>query len=395
MTLDYQQVREQVKKLGENAPLRERHLNDLRKKAKDWLEESAADLDGLRNKVQLVARNYDPSLRCALPVEERLDEGRPVPSVAGEMTILAADGSQIYLDRHAEVQYCLVNVGAIRMRSGSAEPPVTHVACQLFYADDLLAITDNTLALKRDLSERALLAELAAKAPEPVVTFTDGPMELWGGKGDTSEEASQYQKSLAEYLQVLARLADLNAITAGYVDKPGSSLVVRLLEIASAPQDSLADIKKYHPLRGVTDRDLYHDRLGPGERSAIFAISGATQSQSAKNNEHRLAIHFFYLNTGRPGKPWLARVEIPGWVAENPAMLDRLHAALVSQCRIMGARPYPYLLHRAHETALVSLEDKEQVTQMISLELRRQGVEMGEKSNKQVAKDQPGRTRMR
>ena len=66
MALDYQQVREQVKRLGENAPLRERHLNDLRKQAKDWLEESAADLDGLRHKVQLVARNYDPSLRCAL-----------------------------------------------------------------------------------------------------------------------------------------------------------------------------------------------------------------------------------------------------------------------------------------------------------------------------------------
>jgi len=395
MALDYQQVREQVKRLGENAPLRERHLNDLRKQAKDWLEQSAADLDGLRYKVQLVAHNYDPSLRCALPVQESLDEHRPEPAVPGPMTILAADGSQINLDRHAEVQYCLVNVGAIQMRSGSAEPPVTRVNCQLFYAEDLLAITDNTLALKRDLSERTLLAELAAQAPKPVVTFTDGPMELWGGKGGTSEEASQYQKSVAEYLQVLARLSDLNAITAGYVDKPGSSLVVRLLEIASAPQDSLANIKKYHPLRGVTDRDLYHDLLDPGERSAVFAISEATQSQSAKNYEDRLAIHFFYLNTGRPGKPWLARVEIPGWVAANPAMLDQLHAALVSQCRIMGARPYPYLLHRAHETALVSLEEKEQVTQMIALELRRQGVEVGEKSNKQVAKDQPGRTRMR
>jgi hypothetical protein len=391
MALDYQQVREQVKQLGENAPQREAHLNDLRNQADDLLKKYAADLDGLRSRVQLVVHNYDPSLRCALPVQESLDEHHPQPAFQGQMTILAADGSQINLDRHAEVQYCLVNVGAIQMRPASAEPPVTRVTSQLFYADDVLTITDNTLALKRDLSERALLADLAAQASETVVTFTDGPMELWGGKGEGGEEASQYQKSLAEYLQVLARLSDLNAITAGYVDKPGANLVVRLLEVAGAPQDKLAGIRKYHPLQGVTDRDLYYERLGPGERSAVFAM----QSQSAKNYKDQLALHFFYLNTGRPGKPWLARVEIPGWVAANPRMLDQLHAVLVDQCRIMGARPYPYLLHRAHETALVTLEEKEQVTQMIALELRRRGVIVGEKSNKQVAKDQPGRMRMR
>ena len=53
--------------------------------------------------------------------------------------------------------------------------------------------------------------------------------------------------------------------------------------------------------------------------------------------------------------------------------LDSLQAVLVDQCRILGTRPYPYLLHRAHETAVVSLEEKEQVTQMIVLELRNAG----------------------
>ena len=53
-------------------------------------------------------------------------------------------------------------------------------------------------------------------------------------------------------------------------------------------------------------------------------------------------------------------------MADDPAKLGMLHAVLVDQCRIMGAKPYPYLLHRAHETAVVSNEEKLQVEQMLA-----------------------------
>jgi hypothetical protein len=64
----------------------------------------------------------------------------------------------------------------------------------------------------------------------------------------------------------------------------------------------------------------------------------------------------------------------------------------VHQCRAMGSRPYPYLLHRAHETALVSFQDRAQVNQMLAAERHRGGVPVDEASNKQSAKDLPGRT---
>ncbi len=66
---------------------------------------------------------------------------------------------------------------------------------------------------------------------------------------------------------------------------------------------------------------------------------------------------------------------------------------LVDQCRILGTRPYPYLLHRAHETAVVSLEERDQVTQMIVMELQRQGVPLAGQSQKQALKQSAGRTR--
>jgi hypothetical protein len=86
-------------------------------------------------------------------------------------------------------------------------------------------------------------------------------------------------------------------------------------------------------------------------------------------------------------------VEIPRWVADDPEQLNLLHAALVEQCRMMGSKPYPYLLHRAHEVAVVKQEEKYQVEQMLAQELRRLDEEMDDGSYKQSAKSLPGRTR--
>lgn len=396
MALDFQQVRQQIQAIGEKAPLRQRILEEKRSLARSLLQLYADDLDQVRTKIQRVVSSYDPNLRCALPVDKaiRTPEGLRssfgLPSLPERVTILAADGSQIAPDRHQQVNYCLINVGAIQMNQGDSQIPVITTDSRLLYDEDLYTtygtITDETVALQRDLNERKILAELARNAPPPIITFTDGPMELWGVK--EGDSAGEYRQSLEAYQGSLEELYELGAATAGYVDKPAADLVVRLLEIASAGDSELADIKRYHPLRGVSDLELYAEILLPGERSAVFAM----QSKSAANYRGPLALHFFYLNVGRTGRSWLARVEIPAWVAARDDMLDPLHAVLVYQSQIMGARPYPYLLHRAHEAAVVSLHEKDQVTQMILYELRRQGVPVGQLSNKQGLKNLGGRT---
>ena len=96
---------------------------------------------------------------------------------------------------------------------------------------------------------------------------------------------------------------------------------------------------------------------------------------------------------GRPDHPWITRTEIPAWVAEDAGMLNRLQAVLVNQSRMMGTRPYPYALHRAHEVAVVSLAEKEQLEQMVIAEMYRRGVSVEEKSYKQSHKELEGRTR--
>ena len=204
MSLDFQSIREQVKLLGENALILAKQIQNKRELAVELLTNNAQDLLGLRQKVEMVVRNHDPSLRCALPVIEPLTASYPLLELADEVTLIAADGSQITPDRHAEVNFAAINVGAIRLRQGSSAPPKTTVSSKLLYDEQLYStagtISEARLALLRDLNERMILTKLAEKATPPVVTFTDGPMELWGGMSGDSEERADFQEKLKQYL---------------------------------------------------------------------------------------------------------------------------------------------------------------------------------------------------
>jgi hypothetical protein len=381
MPVDFQKVREEVIKIGERAPEREKQLQSLREKAAGLLEDHADNLEALRKKVERAAE-LNKNLRCAVPFQENLAGSFPLPDLPAEITVIAADGSQIYPDPHGQINYCLVNVGAIYVRYGVVSTPEPDIDTQLFYDETMFTedgfITEGVLAVIRDQRERQVLAQLAGRFKGAVVTLADGPIELW-----EREHSATFARIFRQYLESLQRLHKRNAATAGYVDSPRSDLVVRLLEVAILEDSRLEQAGVERPLRGVSDVHLYKKNLPPGERSAIFAI----QSRSAAKYPAELALHFFYLNVGREGKPWLVRVEIPAWVAEDKALLDGLHATLIDQCRILGNQPYPYVLHRAHETALVTRQEEQQVKNMIALELRKQNVEPGEKSPKQTHKD--------
>ena len=318
MAVDFQQVRKQVQALGESAPVRARHLLSLKNKAFELLEDFSESLNPIRNKVE-AAVSLNANLRCALPAAEFLNANVSAPPMPESLTLLAADGSQINPDRHGPVDYSLINVGAIQMTVGSSEAPQKYVESRLLYDTEMYTdrgrITEQILALMRDLEERTMLARLSTGLPAPIITLTDGPLELWIGR-DSQTDARLFQEKFDAYIQALTDLKDIGAVTAGYVDKPGADLVVRLLEIADLPGNELEKAGRERPFRGITDATLFEEILGTGERSAVFGI----QSKSADQYAEDLALHFFYLNVGQTPerKPYLARVEIPKWVARLP-----------------------------------------------------------------------------
>jgi hypothetical protein len=387
MALNFQQVFEKIREIGGGARLRQERLEVLRRHAVDLLSEWATQPDELRAKVER-ALHADPNLRCALPLNEPLDFHEHCREVSTEsVTLIAADGSQIVPDRHAPVLFGVINVGAITIGPDAGKAPLVETDSQLSFDEEVVNWTEAMVALQRDLAERKKLLDLSKRAAAPVVTLTDGPLQLWEAR--ESDEVLGYEKALKEYLSVLSQLQERETLTAGYVDKPSSNLLVRLLEVAVTAEKDLGEIHHQHPLAGVSDLWLFDQLLLPGERSAVFAL----QARSKAVYQGLLALQFFYLNVGQAGHPKSVRVEIPAWISADEAHITLLQCALLEQCAVMGARPYPYILHRAHEAAVISLQEKQQIEQLLQIELRRSGGEVGEASGKQSAKDLPGRSR--
>lgn len=393
MPINYQEVYTQIQSIGAGAQERRKKKEAAQAQARELLAYFDDKLEALRAKVDL-AKQADANLRCAYPLDENLASSFDVQPVSVSPTLIAADGSQINPDRHAAVQFGLVNVGALVMRLNSGETPQVETESELLFGDKLLPndvpLSDGLVALKRDLAERKKLDELSQRFEGGIVTLTDGPLELWGAKGD---DPKSYADFIQRYLTVLSRLQSRGVVTAGYVDKPSADLVMRLFEIMLADNEQMQKLREFHPLRAVSDRWLYGARenplLKPGHRSAVFGL----QSGSEKKYTGVVSLHFFYLNVGTEGHPWPVRVEVPKWVVDDKEKLNLLHAVLVEQCRMMGSRPYPYLLHRAHETAVVKHEEKQQIEQLLTLELRKNNEDVDDGSYKQSAKDLQGRTR--
>ncbi|MCZ2127787.1 MAG: DNA double-strand break repair nuclease NurA [Anaerolineales bacterium] len=382
MPINFQQAYSQIKQSGAGAKQRQAKKEDARKKALALLNAYSDELDALRAKVES-AKEADAKLRCALPLDEALAAFYPAPDSVPS-TLIAADGSQIVPNRHEALQYYVVNVGAIALQSGADGAPIVETDTEFKLLDEFddEPFSEGQIALLRDVAERKKLLQLSERFSGTVIALTEGQLELWGGLDN--ENAREFEKTLRDYLNALCAMREKNMIVGGYVDKPGANWVVKLLEVASAHADELKALRKTRPLAGATDLWLFGQILGAGERSALFAM----QAKSAEQYKDELALHFFYLNVGDKKRPKIARVDVPRWVATNPPMLNALHAALVEQAKIMGAKyPFPYLLHRAHEIAVVTYKEKEEIDRLLDRELRAHGVEVDEKSGKQFAKD--------
>lgn len=407
MPLDYRSVYEKIQTFAGKAQDIYAAQDQRSEEALQMLHAWADQGEQLSEWVKTAGQIYTP-WRAAMPTREPLTLAADPPAEADALVrqslVLAADGSQIEPDPHAALYFALVNVGLVMMASGLT--PRTHIVSELYTPDDLLTERPQ-VSLMRDLRERAALAEAAAiirgrgEASPPagweafyadlppaarVLGLTDGPLELWGAKEDGG---GAFAQALEEYLRHLRALAKHKVISAGYVDNPHANLVVNTLALAAdnhpPTKDSIHNIlrgkSKFH---GVNDTALFARLLAPGQRSAIFALA----SQSRADYTGELALHFFYLNTAAPNrKPNIARVEIPAWVAEDPEAVATLHAVLLWQSRRVPQTPYPYILRRAHEVAVVRREDRQAVETWLQRELLAHGVFPGQPSAKKRSKE--------
>jgi hypothetical protein len=396
MPINYQEILSSINDIADAAPQYQRALNERRTAARKLFGKTI-DQDQLRDKIRK-AVSLSRNLRCAVPTAESLNQAFPLPEDIAEREIIAADGSQVNPSRHLAVRYFLLNLAAIHFPADPGGTPEVWRQSELFSEInvDWKGINEDRVAYLRDVKERRVIGALVKewRSGEGVITLTDGPLELWLRSGDGPQSGDAKENAMSDYLDSLVTLKDSGAIAAGYVDKPRAALVVEALEIERLKPGDLdeyfAQKKDYHQFEGITDGDLFGGILArPGDRSAVFELQ-FSEAGIYKKTSLDLALHFFYLNVGREvDKPVLARVEIPAWVAADPDKLAALQAALFSQCGLLGEVRYPYVLHRAHEEAVVTFEDREELDRLIIEEFARHGIPVGEVSNKQSAKNLP------
>jgi hypothetical protein len=376
MTLDLARLTTEVETMSATLVRTDQVRRSRAQSAREWLDSYAHALDELKEKVQLT-RDRNLHWRGAYPAgDEALNARHPAPQSPPRVNILANDGSQVPIDRHAAALYYALNIGYIVYRYGTDQRPDVATQPSLHFHDHELLdgggrlIPNAVVNARRTVREIGNLADLATAYTQfepPVAVLSDGPL-MWVQPGDTPQER---RNNLAPYLENLSRLQDSGAALAGYVDRPRSSGVVDLLHLASLKPDEITKERLADPeLVGLLDTGLLADLLGPGERSTLFIRQSPTNKFYADKGHE---IWHCYVNvSGDPAQPLLVRLEVPCWVGADPARLDLLHGVVWQQCQVMGG--YPYVLARAHELALISTDERRDLEEMVVGALRRRGL---------------------
>ena len=385
MTLELSKVTRQVDDMGRVVASRLRRQQRALPAALELLRLYSLQQDELR---QIADSEPGRKLRCASPGSEPLADAVPARPMPERVTLVGADGSQIYPDRHGLALYYALNVGSIVFRHGSGQAPDVASEPELCYTEERLfpdgrPISGDLVSAERDLAEMRVLANLALNEPSegpPRLALADGPLLIWLQRAAIPEK--QQDRILSGYLGCLDELKTSGVALAGFVSRPRSAEVVALLYLAHLRGEerqattSLAQTE----YRGLTDRVLF-GFVRPGERSALF-MRGTGANQDFRASGH--GIWFFYLNTGSD----VARVEVPEWVAEQPEMLGVVHSAVYDQCRHNNS--YPYVLTRADEQAVIPSSEREALDTMIVRSMARHGLpppELSQKAQqKQVAR---------
>lgn len=372
MPVNYEQLRIQMKDAGKTLRLR----HDAFTRAADQYEAQLrreAESGNLQERFDLALASK-PEARCAIPMTEAVNAVHPLRAVPDiRIRLLACDGSQISPSRHDEISFALINTAVVEYIVHSGQTPRILTRTKLLPFDGLP--NENLLGVQRDTAEKRFLAEIACEGSQNIPTFAlcDGPLELFT---DTPDMKGQ-EKLKAEYLEALSQFSQARIPAAGYIDRPRSDLVLRMLTLLRSGSDAEADKTE------VNDSMIFSRLLAPGERSAIFGMNSRLNRELAEE----LRLCFFYMNIGRPGHPYICRVELPAWAVSDEVIPDLLHSTLAEQCSILGGHPYPFILHRAHESAVITYAEKEEVKGMLLREMAVNGLELPEKSNKQFAKD--------
>ena len=382
--LDLQQLRQQFADFNAYQSREQARLKDKLRQALEALSECGPrwqDLQQAQPRPQrwLVAGLRDDPTRRYPPRE------RPTP-----ITVVATDGSQIYPDRHVEPHCYLLNISRIAFQYGTFERPLMESVPRFEYRreafdeafDQLLGTaTADVVSALRDEFELAALFDLARQARipgRPLLALADGTLIRWMLRGLRNHALEQQLTD--RYTRHLADFQAEGIPFCSYISMPGNTEVVNLLRVHRGESD---DTDPAASLAGVQDRWLFERTLAPGERSAVFESASHIQDDYPTDSR----VCYFYVHVAaRQGGVEVGRVEVPRWVADDPGLLDLVHATVLSECE--KGEGYPMILAEAHERAVIRARERDLFYDMIDREMSAAGLSHTG-SRKQASKRRP------
>lgn len=305
----------------------------------------------------------------------------PEPSEA--LTIVATDGSQIFPDRHEFADCYVLNVGKIVLHYGTGERPIMTSTPKLYYREDEITwdfngkrilVNSEIVGFRRgawEIQELAGLAEQAVREQRQVLAMMDGTLILWALAG---KPQNLQQQILDTYRSCFDLLYQYRIPVIGYISQPSSTEVINLLRVGLCPENPTnCDKCPYRndpelpcePIEGITDADLFHKLLHPGERTAFFKSRSEILQHYGRHT-----VYFFYLHVGAE----IARIEVPQWIVNDAALLDFVHGSTYDQAQ--KGQGYPVSLSEAHELAVVRSHEREQFFRFLEHLYVRQGLEV-------------------
>lgn len=394
MTLEFHKLTTQIEQMGQSLANQQEDLDSKIALALQIMDAHSdpAFLPHIQQRVQ-DAVDKDAGYRGARPIDEPIMQTYPAAPLPDSGTIVATDGSQILPQTHGAALYYLLNVGTIIVRHGSGQPPEILSQPYLFYEPEYIYSGERDLISNATVSARRTVAEMEAIAEQgwlqrgearPLLLLFDGQLLLF----PMSVEVPGRDELVMIYLSAMSRLQEIKAGLAGYVDRPRSSILIRLLHLLDTPAEEVTrgSLSTSGRLEGLQDRQVCERLLEPGERTSLFIQMSPQNKEFKKSGGDLLEIVFFYLNTAAPGeRPHIARVELPMWVGRDRAMVGELQALIYHQCQQLMTR-YPYALTRADELAVVKSEESRQLNLLIQVAMTRFGLDTQD-SQKQAGKD--------
>lgn len=270
--------------------------------------------------------------------------------------VVATDGSQIYPDRHQGLPLYVINIGVADFSYEQHEGSVHFDTIpQLFYAHQDES-EENPLLIDCQRSELELHEGLRRCQDGKSASFLcDGSLIAWH-----LSDITQAKKVFFDtYLMLFEQFMTAGIPLIGYVSMPKSRDLIAMVRAALALYN-----KRDESLCYLVDTDLLFPTLPLYHRTTLF------ESRVAAVQEYPSALkpHFFYLNVGTE----IARIEIPAWIAHDPAKVAWVEQVVIDQVYKGGG--YPICLAEAHELAVIKGQDRDIFYHMIREIMQKQGM---------------------